>query len=356
MSNNLITLSENMSKRINCLRFILALGVVFIHNDMRKITHMGVAIIIPDYINIMYSIFDAITMISVPLFFFFAGYFVFLKSYSFSLLIKKKTQQILIPYIFWICIIIILYYIAQSTSVMRPFFSQPYNIIRNFTFIDWIDIFWGKINRPGGVPIVPQFWFLRDLFILTILYPFLKRLIDFLPIFTITVSLYFFVMDSNIFIVRSDALFFFCLSGVIVKNNINLEEVDKIKYLDVLLVYVIAAILYIFVPSFSQIASSITILSGMLLLLKLSEYLIMNSRVYSFFSYMSKYAFWLYSVHLLIVQSLAKLFLYFFPINSFTLVFEYFFVVFIALAISILTGAFFKNYLPFLFSILTGSR
>lgn len=70
MSNNLINMSENMSKRINCIRFLLALCVVFIHNDMRNITYMGNKLNLSYGISLMYSISDSITMVAVPLFFF----------------------------------------------------------------------------------------------------------------------------------------------------------------------------------------------------------------------------------------------------------------------------------------------
>lgn len=284
-------LTDKMSKRIHCLKFILALCIIFIHNDMRNITYMGNHIVMSEGMDLMYRISDAITMIAVPLFFFFAGYFLFLKSYSFSLLFKKKVQQILIPYLVWTSIIIAVYYITQFISITRPFFSQPYNIIKDFTPIDWLDAFWGKIRRPRGEPIVPQFWFLRDLFILICLSPILRKLIKIFPIFMIICMLSFFILDVDIFIVRPDALLFFCLGAYFVKNNISLDYVDKIKYLDILLVYTIGAVLYIFVPSFMKIGCSIAIFAGGVLALKLSEYLIINDRVYVCLNYLGKYSF-----------------------------------------------------------------
>jgi len=228
--------------------------IVFIHNDIRSITIRGESVRIPNDIGVLYEFSNVITMLAVPLYFLFAGYFAFFKSESYVTLLKKKIKQIGIPYVLWCLIFIGVYYTTQLIPSMRTFFSQSYNNIRSFSYFDWFDAFWGKFTRPN--PIVPQFWFLRDLLILILISPALKNLLDTIPVFTMSCASLFFICSIDIYLVRADALFFFSLGYIIFKRDIDFDLVDTIKYIDVLLPYTVGAFLQIFFPYFTYVISA----------------------------------------------------------------------------------------------------
>ena len=94
-------ISEETSKRITSLRFLLAILVVFIHNSISH--EMAVE---SDYVynnsNIgiwIQNIIVFFTASAVPLFLLFAGYLQVKKSDSYRTLVRKKIRSLLIPYI-----------------------------------------------------------------------------------------------------------------------------------------------------------------------------------------------------------------------------------------------------------------
>jgi fucose 4-O-acetylase-like acetyltransferase len=165
-------IDRNLSKRINSLRFLLIVFVVFIHNNPTEVNFAGGTEIytIPGYVNIIRELlFNIIASIAVPLFFLISGFLLYVKETKFVIVLQKKIQTILLPYIIWHILTIAFFFVAQSFSFTKPYFVTL--IVRNFNVLDWIGVFIGKtgIFAERGMPLVYQFWFLRDLFILDII-------------------------------------------------------------------------------------------------------------------------------------------------------------------------------------------
>jgi surface polysaccharide O-acyltransferase-like enzyme len=181
-TNNIV--DSILSKRINSLRFLLIVFVVFIHNYVTEVNFSGGTEIyeIPLYVEkIRYLISQIIARVAVPLFFLISGFLLYIKETKYTTTLRKKCRTILLPYILWNILSIIFFFIAQSFSFTKPYFAN--NIIRNFDLIDWIDVFIGKFTtlRQYQYPLVYQFWFLRDLFILYLLYKLIKKIVDKFP-------------------------------------------------------------------------------------------------------------------------------------------------------------------------------
>jgi fucose 4-O-acetylase-like acetyltransferase len=156
--------------------------VVFIHNgainkgvnfsDRTEIYQ------IPNFVQKIVEIVSCFTCVAVPLFFIISSYLLYMKESEFLIVLRKKCKTILLPYLLWNILTILFFYVAQSFSFTKRYFVNT--IIRNFTILDWVQAFTGKFtndveNATLHSPFVGQFWFLRDLFILSILFLLIKK-------------------------------------------------------------------------------------------------------------------------------------------------------------------------------------
>jgi surface polysaccharide O-acyltransferase-like enzyme len=177
--------------------------VVFIHNNPTEVNFFGGTEIytIPIYVNIIRQLIsNIIARIAVPLFFLISGFLLYFKETNFFTVLRKKSRTILLPYILWNILAIIFFYVAQNFSFTRPYFATF--IIRNFGALDWIGVFTGKsgIFADRGLPLVYQFWFLRDLFILNLSFIGIKKLVDRFPFGTIFLFFVLWTSSINIYI------------------------------------------------------------------------------------------------------------------------------------------------------------
>ena len=186
-NENLI--NSDFSRRITCLRFILAVLVVFIHSkfDQSQIDFAdgSMQITFPLYVEIIQMIFTSVLGgVSVPLFFVISSYLFFAKPKSAKENVKSKFKSIAVPYIFWTVLTIFLYFAAQSFSFSRNYFSKPENIIRSWHFSDFLQAFFARKTSYLDYwhPLVYQFWYLRNLLIFMIFSPLIKFLAGHFPL------------------------------------------------------------------------------------------------------------------------------------------------------------------------------
>lgn len=173
--------TEIQSKTIAFLKLPLIIGVVFIHSYANNIILNGVDLLEgQDYIyfNTIQNLLSiVIGGICVPAFFFISG-FLFYYNYnvlSFDFYKKKilnRVNTLLIPYIVWNLIILFFYLVAQNIPLIRDLFSGNSRLISHYDFSDYLKAF-----GIGSFPIHYQFWFIRDLFIFSLLSPFIGFLI-----------------------------------------------------------------------------------------------------------------------------------------------------------------------------------
>ena len=118
LQNQHFQISEETSKRITSLRFLLIVLVVFIHANLKAddaLNYYKLDFIQPKWIEIVKNfISGTLGGAAVPLFFLFASYIQFSKKDKYVCLLRKRSKSILLPYILWTVITIILYLIATS--------------------------------------------------------------------------------------------------------------------------------------------------------------------------------------------------------------------------------------------------
>ena len=136
-------ITEQMKDRINILRWILIIFVIYIHADTLNI--VTIPIDLPDWF-IIFEIFLSriIARTAVPLFFIISSILLYnsYHKYSYKENLIKKLSTLVIPYIFWNCFWIIVFFIGQNISILSSFFSNPEKIIKEFDYQKWVTCFW----------------------------------------------------------------------------------------------------------------------------------------------------------------------------------------------------------------------
>ncbi len=346
-------INEETSKRINSLRFLLAVLVVFKHNCYRLVfssTYENIVFNqsrIGDWIQTFISY--GIAHCAVPLFFLFAAYLQVKKADSYSILLKKKTRSLGIPYIIWVSLYFFLYILANKEFVTSGWLNT-----RNI-----IHYFFGFTEINGGAPLAAgQFWFVRDLMLFTILSPVILYCIKKMR-FLVVLCIFVFAESITIkFAAKTiEGLLFYILGLYWGLYNFDLFKfVDRIKFWEILPIYFITVIfLNTKWPAGNQI---ILLFSVCIIVLKLSKYLVSNENVYKKLSYLSNYSFFLYAIHMPIMLSFFQsLWIRFFPMkNTFFCLFEYFGVSFLIVLAGTLAGIILKKFCRPIYNIVNGGR
>jgi surface polysaccharide O-acyltransferase-like enzyme len=349
-----------LSKRIHSLRFLLIVFVVFIHNSAIdegvNFSDSAQTFVAPLYVAKVKELTGTFTSIAVPLFFLISGFLLYIKNPEYIENLKKKCRTILLPYILWAILVILFLFVAQSFNFTKQYFATT--IIRDFKSIDFIDAFIGKFTgaREYQYPLVYQFWFLRDLFILNLLFSIIKKIVDSCPGGTFVLFFILWISGINIYIVNTGALFFFTLGYYIVKYNLDYKHLDNIKTFDAAIMYMITIITSLFFREKIAIISAINIIVGIIFFIKLSYGFIRDSKIYKILTWLEQYAFWVYATHGIALAIMIKLSVKIMPMNNGWLLIHYFIVTLLCIFILTGIGIIIRKIFPKIFATLTGDR
>ncbi|GHV79469.1 hypothetical protein AGMMS49944_12600 [Spirochaetia bacterium] len=226
--------------------------------------------------------------------------------------------------------------------------------------MDWIQVFVGKFNAIENAtlhaPIVGQFWFLRDLIILNILFLGIKWVIDKFPVGTFVLLFILWLTNPNIYILNTGALFYFSLGYYIVKYNLDYKHIDNIKINDLALTYIITLIAKLVFQKYIPIIGNINVIVAILFFIRISDYFIQNKKIYNILNWLKEYAFWVYALHILLEASLVKLSVLIIPMKNGWLLVQYFGVSIVSIIILVLLGIIIRKLMPKFYALLTGGR
>jgi fucose 4-O-acetylase-like acetyltransferase len=213
-------MDSNVSNAITLVRFPLAFLVILKHyytNDIVVRDDYPVYSALGDFSTGYFPAFV------VPLFFFISGYLFFqrvdvqtmglnLSSWSiYKSKISKRIKTLVIPYLAWNLIVLVLLLLAQYAShdSFQPY-SKP---LSDFTFYDILNSFWA-ISKDG-YPIDGPLWFIRDLFIVCLMSPFVFFLFKYAKVWGIAILFFaYFILGRMLPIgASSTCQFFFCLGA-----------------------------------------------------------------------------------------------------------------------------------------------
>ena len=172
---------------------------------------------------------NGIARVSVPFFAMVSGFFLLSKIKNFSeyiKIIKIKTKSLLIPYLIGSTVVFISWIIYISLySTNKPHELNLYITIRSI------------IAQPESI----QYWFLRDLIILTIISPAIlnnNRILNYVLGFCLGVLWFLdiqpFPIVAGWYLISIETIFFFWLGGFLYKNihliNYVIQCSDKVKF------------------------------------------------------------------------------------------------------------------------------
>ena len=335
------TINKSISKKIDFLRTLMIVFVLFIHNTN---TISGVKEQLP--------VFWAIQQInlflfspSVPLLYFISAYLLFMQKRNYCDVIKKRIRQILIPFLLWPTIILILY------------LSFNYKNIRSYDFIDYLDAYLGIFNRKGML--LPHFWFLRDLFILTLLYPIFSKnkVLDFI-VFGFAIIWW---LSGKSFIIGYNSLFYYMLGYFAAKYNFSWyvnKTYKTVIFLIFSLLLTVVGIIITYLWKDIILIQNIIILSLCTLYIIIANY--SNGMVTE---KIKKYSFWIYCIHLPILMTFFiklenKIFISVANsiVRGVVIISCYYMIPIVTIALAILSADFLQRFVPIMYGLLNGNR
>lgn len=163
-------ITREQSKRLNILKLLFALFVVYIHCNptKAKLSEEILFVEMPKWFSILqYAISEIIPRCSVFGFFLMASLLLYRKEFSWSENIKKKSKSLLIPYLIMNTLWIVLFAVFQKIPQTMSFFANQNNLVANFDLFRWLQAY----GIGEFYPFLYPLWFIRNLFILNLLAP-----------------------------------------------------------------------------------------------------------------------------------------------------------------------------------------
>lgn len=337
----------------------MALLVVYIHMysiDAINFSDGAVVNAIPIPLSYLkYLVSQIIARSSLPIFFLISGFLLYKKPFSWKKNIRTKTITLLIPYLFWNAAWLLFFFVAQNIELTAPYFINK--VLQNYTVKEWINAFIPFIDFPFLYPL----WFLFNLYLLNLLAPVIKWLIDKLPVMTLFAFAVLWINEVEILTLRPMALFFFSFGYYVVKYNLRIEAIDSIKWTDIGLCYLlgIAIELLALEPPFKytfNIFNMFNVAIGAVVFVKLTGLIITNESATRIALRMSAYSFFIYVFHEYTLTIVNKLFMRFIPQTSVILFAEYFLIPIAVTCFCIVVAIVLKRMMPSFYNLITGAR
>lgn len=293
----------------------------------------------------------------------FSAYLQFKKENKYSTLIKKRTKTLLLPYFLWITLFIGSYILLKfGVRIVFPtILTNPEKnpFISEYTALDWVKAFCGDYSDFSTIcgPYLVQFWYIRDLFIMMMISPLLKKFARKFPIETLFFVFFFYTCGFRPLIVHAQALLFYTLGFLWAENNFDIFDLaDKCKWkflLPLFLLFVILNKIYD-----TSVLNAFSVFVSILIMLKCSEKFIKNKKIYNFLEYLSNFSFFLYAIHCgWFLEGFRKIWINIFPMkNPVLCLAEYFCVTVLICVFGTLIGICLRKIFPKVFSVFCGER
>ncbi|MCM1322263.1 MAG: acyltransferase [Bacteroides sp.] len=352
---------QEISRRITSLRFLLIAFVVFIHANLTAddaLNYYHLDFVQPAWIEWFKGfVCGTLAGAAVPLFFLFSSYLQFSKYDAYSVLLKKRSRTLLLPYIVWTIITIALFAAAQAIPQTAPFFQNEINIVKNWNAFDCLKAFtYHNLAESLKTPLVYQFWFLRDLMIFIVLSPILRFLCRTAPYAMIAALSAVYVCGIPVFItVSSGALFFYAAGYFFAEKKISFFTLaDKIRLREYAVLTAFLEIMRVFAKIDVGVAQ---IVVSCLFFLKLSRFIVSRPRLFSLAERLAGFSFFVYAVHTpFLGTAINKLCWKVIPLHGALCLVQFLAAAFLTLALSLLFATALKKLCAPLFSVLNGGR
>lgn len=350
---NTYTLSNEESNRLNILKCIAIIFVVYIHSYAVNVNFAEgtTGLDLPSWLLFFENLISqTIARCGVPSFFLISSILLFMKRRDYKATIKGKIKTLLIPYLiwnsFWICVFIML----QNLSFTAPYFSGNSTLILDSSFPEWLALYGIGFNLP--YPQDYPLWFMRDLILVTLIFPIIEKIADRIPKLLFVGAVIALVMPVEFPL--KQALLWFCVGACVVKLQIHITIFDSISMWKLSLFYIICLLIKMIVDI--HIADVLFIFVGIVFWLRVTKIIYNCEKVREFFLQLSTWTFVIYAVHELTLSSLKKICFRLLPTEPIWLLIEYMLLPVVVIIGCIIVGVILKRVTPKLYSVVTGAR
>lgn len=353
-------ITKDQSKRINILKMLFTLFVVYIHCNPTtvKFSSGTIQTDIPFMFGLFkYTLSEIIPRCSVFGFFLISSILLYRKSYSWKINLIKKTKSIIVPYLIMNTLWIVLYAIFQEIPQTKIFFANENSIVANFDFIRWLEAY----GIGSELPFLYPLWFLRNLFILNCFSVLIKYLLDRIPKYVdFLLVFFFFIGTTNCIYFNVTDISAWCFGYLFVKHNINIDVLDN-KREKILFLYLFTLVFRIIAWAFEMTGLLSLFLNRFTLLISVIFWYSCFTKNESgflqrIFYKLSSYSFAIYIFHEMSLTFIIRLFAKLFGTSISLIVVEYVCLPIVVVIIVIIFSYIFKKTLPRLFYCITGSR
>ena len=305
--------------------------------------------------TIDYVIAECIGRAAVPFFFLCSSMLLYSKEFTFSSNLRKKIRTLFVPYFLCISLHILLFVIAQSLPFMAPYFQNENNRIAEWSWIQWLDAYVGKIQSDA--PFCVHLWFIRDLLILNVFAVILKKIVWRFPKLSSLFCILLWIMNYQTKFLDKQAIVFWIFGMLAVKYKTHFSNIDKIPVLLLSAGWVlsIGADVIFNIYWFHQLVkviSLVCILAFSKIILDKGVSLIKGK----IFNVLSQNTLFIYMFHVIIISTMCKIAVRFIAQKPMVQLTEYFAFPIMAVAICACAACICKKILPPLYKLLVGGR
>lgn len=344
-------LSEEESCRINIIKFIAIIFVVYIHSYAPEAYFADEAstLYLPDWLQLFEDCMSrTISMYSVPIFFLISSILLFKTQRNYGKTIKSKMKTLLVPYLIWNTFWIVVFIILQSLSFTSVYFSGSHTPILQCTLVEWLGLYGIGELYPQDYPL----WFMRDMMVVVLLFPLIWKLVDKFPKASLIISVILLVIPVSV--PFKTALLWFVVGACVIKLQIHIDKIDNVSMWKFSILYTICTLITLLTSI--SIVRNLYIFIGIAYWARVSKAIYNNVKLRNVFLALSKWTFMIYVFHEMTLSSVRKLCFRLFPTEPMWLFMEYVLIPVFIIAWCIVAGKIFKRLLPTIYRISMGER
>lgn len=322
----------------------MIIGVVLIHSYLGERAEYPFL----DYIQNLFS--QIIGRNGVPFFFFISSYLLFNKEREYIPTLKSRVKTLLIPFLFWTISVLLLFFVLQSIPALSSFFSGKMGEIADYSLYQYLNAIFG-IDKS---PLAYQFWFIRDLMKLIILFPifsYLARKISYITLI-ILAGLWLAEVPTMPFFYSFEVVFFFYLGAFVNCKDLDLTALDK-HHKTLLISYIPIALFAAYLygkTGFDYQVARISVLLGLLAIWT-------NAQMFKKLKGLSCYAFAVFAMHEPALWGLKKIINRLVPVqNEIHGIIYYFLIPGFVVLLCLIVAKVLNKFMPRLFDMITGGR
>lgn len=359
-------MKEELSEKLDRLRFPLIASVVFVHSQLGAVRFSdGTASTDTGYLStlVQATFSEILRGAAVPLFFLLSG-FLFFQTFeptcvSYIHKIKTRFRSLILPFLFWNAAVLLFLSIAGRLPALSPFFTGGSWALPQGGLFELLNALVG-INRR---PILYPFWFLRDLIVLVLLSPVIWYFASRLPLIGILLCLIGWVYQTRTpypVVHHHAPLFFFYLGGLMAVRKTDPLRVLPFRGVLLLLFAVLvlaSAMLKVIEVSpvvglwFEKVSAFVVILTFWSVVALLDE---RHGRILGFLSGLS---FFVYAAHEPTLIVFTKLFFRFYPPSGDAQRLVYYFLIpSLTIIFTGVIGLFLRTRLKAFYGLIAGGR